>query len=140
MRRALAAALLIAGCRPHATLPRQCAPRPADFQRWAAFPDNIGGARWIAPPVVNDIALTRAGLAWNGVPLSSLVDTSGEQVLDTYLGQVAQLDPQPITTFDFDRGVTCDKVERVRRLMRRHLDCRGSRRCFQGPSTLPVVS
>ena len=140
MKRALAAALLAAGCQSHVAAPRQCAPRPADFQRWADFPANIGGARWIAPPEKNTIALTRAGLTWNEVPLGGQIDTAPDQILDLYLGQVAQLRPQPITTFDFDRGVDCATVERVRRLMRRHLYCRRSHLCFQGPATLPVVS
>ena len=137
MKRRLAAALLIASCQPHvASPPRQCSPRPADFQRWA---DDIDDARWIVPPQRNTIALTRAGMVWNGVPLDGLIDMTPEQVLDLYLGQVAQLRPQPITAFDFEQGISCRKVERVRALMRRHLDCNRSRRCFQGHAPAVVA-
>ena len=88
------------------------------------------------PPAIDTIRLAqRTGEPeWNGVPLGGLIDTSSWAVLDTYLQQSGQLEPMPYVTLDFRRGTSCKAVWNARALMRRHLQCSRSGRCFQGPS------
>lgn len=60
------------------------------------------------------------------------MDLSRQMILDTYLSQIAKLEPQPFTILDFDAGAPCATIKMVRKLMIRHLGCSAEDFCFQG--------
>ena len=117
------------------SMPKQapnCAVPPSYFRSYGAPGDPIPFV-----PEHNIIAVLRDGeghvnlhdrdvVDWNsiGIPLTTL---------EFYLGEVAKMNPQPITVLDFPKGAPCDTVKQVRDLMEKHLACSKSRfACAQG--------
>lgn len=124
---------LLASCARAPSAPPSCAAPVAGFWR---FDDPVMRASLrsdIEPPAIDTVRIARRGqIMWNGVPLGGLTDLSPHDVLDNYLRLSAKLEPQPFTALDFDKGVACGDVRRVREAMERHLACSTSLRCFQG--------
>jgi hypothetical protein len=110
---------------------QNCYDRPADFMDsqdyWKGIPPPV------VPPAKNVIKLHRTGtVTWNGVDLGS-THHGWTPVLDQYLEVVPQLSPQPLTFLEWEEGAPCETIMKVRGLMRKHLNCDGSRECLQGP-------
>ena len=89
----------------------------------------------IVPPEPLVIFVGRDGdIRWNGVSLGGTVDLSPVQILDQYVAMAAQIVPIPYIAIDFARDTPCARVEQVRGIVARHMDCARSLRCVQGSS------
>lgn len=134
--RCLVLLIALASCTRAPPLAPNCAVRPKEFRTFAD-PGWNDFARPIEPPLIVKVRLAgaRGRPHWNGVPLGGQIeDLEGWRSLRMYLDQAGQLEPMPFVTLLFDRGTSCGAVERARALIRQGLQCRESRRCFQGPS------
>lgn len=79
--------------------------------------------------IVGNSLRLRSGdnLEWNGYPVSRL---EAEQML----AGAAKLNPRPPLHLEWDKSVTCDSVNSVRRLVDVHLACASSGLCIEGPA------
>ena len=112
---------------------QNCYSRPA----WILSGDEYwkGVALDAELPARNKIKVLRDGVvSWNGAQASS-------KQLDNLLRTVGQMKPQPLTQFEWEQGAPCVSIEEVRKLMKKHLKCAGSKNCMEGSDPrLPAPS
>ena len=64
-------------------------------------------------PVRNKIKALRSGaITWNGERVSA-------KQLDQLLSTISQMEPQPLTQFEWEHGAPCSSIEEVRKLIRK---------------------
>lgn len=110
-----------------------CNRKPAEFLDAAEWWKSLGPAVPVELPAKNVIKVTKSGdITWNE---ASLDDLHGPlHNLRSYLAVIAEMQPQPLIFLDAEPGAPCRTIIRVRELMLKHLDCRNSKKCLQGPA------
>lgn len=110
-----------------------CNRKPAEFLEAAEWWKSLGPAVPVDLPAKNVIKVTKSGdITWNEASLDNLHGPLDS--LRSYLAVSAEMQPQPLIFLDAEPGAPCRTIIRVRELMLKHLDCRKSKKCLQGPA------
>lgn len=127
----LVGALISSACAANERI--NCNRKPPEFLHAAEWLKSLGPAVPVDLPPKNVVKVTKSGdITWNGVSLAT--QHGALPLLQQYLAVSAELQPQPLTFLDFEPGAPCRTIVAVRESMLKHLDCRRSRRCLQGPA------
>lgn len=125
LRLALPICAVLIGCAGPSQSNVNCAVRPASFR---SSTDNLFEGHSIPfDTTFYVIKVDRSGrLAFQKQPV-----TVSE--VAKYLDAAGQMQPPPFISLDFDAGAPCDRIEEIRRMMNKALDCSTTKVCLQGP-------
>lgn len=107
-----------------------CSTMPPDFHSSREFANSHPAPRGYLQNLIK-IRADRS-ITWNGDDGSKSPLNGPYAFLEANLRGVSEIYPVPLTILDFDPGTPCPVINKVREMMREHLECGTNAVCLQG--------